>query len=78
MSNHHWYASTRTDWVVADTKENVIKKLAQISGKGEALVCQVNAPITARYLISEYLPHGVDREPAKRVTITARSGKYTE
>lgn len=83
--HNHWYAATRFDWVVADTKENVIKKLAQISdtemmkhGGVEALVCRVNLPITAHYKIDEYLPGGVDREPAKRIKILTKSGKFTE
>lgn len=85
MTYHHWYGSTRFDWVVADTKENVIKKLARISdaeemkhGGVEALVCKVNLPIAAPYSVNEYLPEGVDRTPAKRVLILNRSGKFTE
>lgn len=85
MSDHHWYGTTRSDWAVADTKENVIKKLARITdtewlrdGGVEALVCKVNLPITARYSMEEYLPVDVDREKAKRVRIMNRSGKFTE
>lgn len=85
MSDHHWYAATRFDWVVADTKENAIKKLARISdtetmkhGGVEALVCKVNLPVKAHYQINEHLPEGVDRGPAKRIKILNKSGKFTE
>lgn len=82
MSDHHWYGATMTDWVVADTKEAVINKLARTNtipkGGMQALVCKVNVPIKTQYQIDEYLPIGVDREPAKRVKILNRSGKFTE
>ena len=83
MSEYHWYATTCFDWVCADTREAAIKKLARVSGsmvKGclEALVCKVNLPIKAHYRIEEYLPVGVDREPAKRIKILDNRGKFTE
>ena len=86
--HNHWYAATKFYWTVAATKEEVIKKLAAmaiapgyppINKDGvEALVCRVNLPITAHYRIDEYLPSGVDREPAKRIKILTKSGKFTE
>lgn len=85
MSDHHWYATTRSDWVVADTKENVLKKLARVTdtewfkdGGVEALVCKVNLPITARYSMEEYLPVNVEREPAQRVRLLNRQGKFED
>ena len=84
MSEHHWYATTCFDWVCAGTKEEAIKKLARVSGSMigkdgiEALVCKVNLPIKAHYRIEEYLPTGVDREPAKRVRILNKKGNFTE
>lgn len=81
--HNHWYASTLYDWVCAESKEAVIKKLARVSGSMigkdgiDALVCKVHLPITAHYQIREYLPTGVDREPAKRIKILNKSGKFT-
>lgn len=70
MSDHHWYASTVYDWITAATKEQVIKKLARISGsmitrteRGlSAVVCRVELPERAHYRISEYLPSKITKE----------------
>lgn len=84
MSEHHWYATTCFDWVCADTKEAAIKKLARVSGSmvGKdgigALVCKVHLPISAHYQIVEYLPYDVKRDPATKVKILNKSGKFTE
>lgn len=70
MNQEHWYATTVYDWVTADTKEAVIKKLARASGsmiartqRGlSATVCCVELPQAAHYSISEYLPSKITKE----------------
>lgn len=74
MSDHHWYGTTAFDWVCADTKEAVIKRLARMSGAKTiqlnvkrngglfAQVCRVELPQAAHYSINEYLPHRITKE----------------
>lgn len=74
MSDHHWYGTTAFDWVVADTKEKVIKKLARAAGSKTiklnrerhgglfAQVCRVELPQTAHYSINNYMPARITKE----------------
>lgn len=74
MSDHHWYGSTAFDWVVGDSKEAIIKRLARAAGARTikhnvekngglfAQVCKVGLPQAAHYTISEYLPRKITKE----------------
>ena len=74
MTQHHYYGSTIYGWAVADTKEKVIKSLAQDFsveslkrmrkeiGGPSAVICKVNLPKEAHYSINNYLPEKITKE----------------
>lgn len=71
----HYYGSTCYGWVVGQTKEYVLRGLAndvgstiikrakERNGHGiEAIVCKVPLPQAAHYRISDYLPSTITKE----------------
>jgi len=83
----HWYGATGYGWAVADTREKVLKALAndcgsrivkqhvQHSGGVSAVVCRVPLPQEAHYTISDYLPHTITKEDGVN---EARKGERIE
>lgn len=83
MSNMHYYSSTCYQWVVGKSKDEVIKKQAEITGAEvlkmykddgglTCLVCRVDLPITAHYSINHYIPETITSEDG---TNTQRKGE---
>lgn len=74
MTQHHYYGSTIYGWAVADTKEKVIKSLAQDFsveslkrmrkeiGGPSSVICKVNLPKEAHYSINNYMPEKITKE----------------
>jgi hypothetical protein len=75
VQGFHYYASSIWGWVVADSREEVIKRLAVTMGSslikrakaagyaGPAFgVCRVELPQTAHYTISNYMPALITKE----------------
>lgn len=70
----HYYGSTCYNWAVADTREKVLKALAndcgsrivkqhvKHSGGVVATVCRVPLPQAAHYTINNYLPQLITKE----------------
>lgn len=70
----HWFGASAFEWVVADSKEAVIKKLARshnadtikmnVKSHGGlfAQVCRVELPMAAHYTINQYLPAKITKE----------------
>jgi len=74
--NHHYYASTATNWVVGPTRVEAIKKaLANTKADGYKLgdgeqggtyvwTCRVDLPMSATYTIENYRPMWITKPGA--------------
>lgn len=83
----HYYGATGYGWAVADTREKVLKALANDVGSTtlkrhvkengglSAVVCRVPLPQAAHYTIESYLPHTITKEDGVN---EARKGERIE
>lgn len=89
MANQtHIFGSTAVGWAVGDTREEVIKRLAQqmgaeiikrnVKANGGVYVwtCVVDAPKSAHYEINYYQPVGVHWHDSHEANILNARGKF--
>ncbi|URA06947.1 hypothetical protein Pfeifenkraut_BL30050 [Xanthomonas phage Pfeifenkraut] len=86
----HYYGATCYGWVVADTREKVIKMLCndvgsslikqhvKHSGGIVATTCRVPLPQAAHYCISNYLPSTITKEDGVNETRKGERIELTE